>query len=708
VPEFSPDVYDYELRIVDPGVKRIWLGMWLDLSYYRILHMPSLTVNDKPFEYSAVQSNNSIEVELGSGATPVDTTLRIRVADPTGAAALFGRPNRHEYTVRVMQPPQLELVTRPKNITVMAPNGQVLESTPKIDYEHLARRYIYTIDEFDTVDVTVACSEFATALKFDGVNEHRFDGFDATTPRTASYRFQLARERQSFVVQCVYKDTFLTNETGNLYTITLHELFDLSNLVITLLLEGAHGYCTMLNLKMGDGQVQKGFECWTSIRTPIFIAILQGPLEYKPYQDITLVNDEGGEYRMRSGVPLPMDIPTAPTTFWLRVYGDRRPREFPVRVNYAAPCQSMVCPGDSAPKPDIQLKEETMKRLCFGMSCTSRDVPHCCGNVAKCDTLGRLCPSGESPSSNAYCEGTACQDSDMGGCCADGPSKCNSAPELCAFGHRLKTNASDIQCSERPCSIFDAGACCETCESYDLGCNMANSTFSKCPACWRARKPMACCAEEVARQEQARKAEQWLELERLRQIARLAHFEQVGCYPEVKSVCNNRTCFYDETCIDRPPRLGGLGCWAGRHDIRCRYCGFDDYEACPQDAACFDGLCQLWSREKAQRCFDAYHVTCMKVRPDGRATFRSLDDGVAAASRRAPSLQSRFGEVAAGGSAARYSARDLLCAAGFAFLAAALVGFFMRTRWRRRDAADFEARNLMCSEQMESELFEEL
>lgn len=98
-----------------------------------------------------------------------------------------------------------------------------------------------------------------------------------------------------------------------------------------------------------------------------------------------------------------------------------------------------------------------------------------------------------------------------------------------------------------------------------------------------ARAPEACCIEEVARRQRARLAEERLELERRRQEQRLAHFAGIGCYPDPQPSCHNRTCYYDETCQLHPPRAGGLGCWAAKLDVRCRYCGFAHYDACPED-----------------------------------------------------------------------------------------------------------------------------
>ena len=68
-------------------------------------------------------------------------------------------------------------------------------------------------------------------------------------------------------------------------------------------------------------------------------------------------------------------------------------------------------------------------------------------------------------------------------------------------------------------------------------------------------------------------------------LAQVAGFVEAGC----PSVCGQNgttalNCYYDETCDDNPPRLGGFGCNAGYIGQRCRFCGFGSYERCPLTA----------------------------------------------------------------------------------------------------------------------------
>jgi len=94
----------------------------------------------------------------------------------------------------------------------------------------------------------------------------------------------------------------------------------------------------------------------------------------------------------------------------------------------------------------------------------------------------------------------------------------------------------------------------------------------------------------------------------------LKRYKKIGCTPQSHSVCSGQTCWFDESCLWYPPRLGGLGCYAAGLDFRCRFCGFSIYPPCPQEPDCFSQPCSpYWDSSRIRYCFQKYNVQCPEV-----------------------------------------------------------------------------------------------
>jgi len=74
------------------------------------------------------------------------------------------------------------------------------------------------------------------------------------------------------------------------------------------------------------------------------------------------------------------------------------------------------------------------------------------------------------------------------------------------------------------------------------------------------------------------------------------------------SNAGSTTCFYDPSCTK--DKTDG-GCMAGGKET-CRYCGFDNFTACPENFDCADGgLHQgLWAEEKQNWCCKHFSIGC--------------------------------------------------------------------------------------------------
>merc|ERR1719203_1685911 len=133
---------------------------------------------------------------------------------------------------------------------------------------------------------------------------------------------------------------------------------------------------------------------------------------------------------------------------------------------------------------------------------------------------------------------------------------CPLQPAGVCTGNSAETCYFDPTCSDDPPRLGGLG-----CNAGGVSQNCRFCGFGQFPACPDAQvKPMALAIKG----------------------SRIAPV--LPCPVEPAGVCTGNsaeTCYFDRTCSDDPPRLGGLGCNAGGVSQNCRFCGFGSYPACP-------------------------------------------------------------------------------------------------------------------------------
>lgn len=254
-------------------------------------------------------------------------------------------------------------------------------------------------------------------------------------------------------------------------------------------------------------------------------------------------------HNLPEGLPVPIFVPDKRTDYTLKILGSELPLQYPVVTIRAGDCSTMTCPAGTLPKTKIMSIENSQAYLCAAEKCSKQDTGRCCKDAPRCATL---------------------TDEDLS----------------CPAETHIDMGRS---CHHEPCGMEDLAHCCVK------GLKPDHETHE----------------HEHEHEHEHHDHKNWKLRHHLHMLIRhkMEWYRRVGCGPTGERLCDAQMCYYDETCVSSPPRLGGLGCFAGGIAMRCRYCGFAPYEKCPEWYDC-SGPCHAWTTEHLNWCYKNYDVHC--------------------------------------------------------------------------------------------------
>mmetsp|Transcript_83969 Transcript_83969/g.271362 ORF Transcript_83969/g.271362 Transcript_83969/m.271362 type:complete len:740 (+) Transcript_83969:54-2273(+) len=590
-PAFSPDGTDFTIKVANPEVHSVMLTMELNFHKYRTEGLPSLWVDNQKKDFSPLEPIK-LEVHTNGSIGQYDKVWAIKLADPKGPQ---GFPLRHEtahtYNVRIMQPADYERAVKLKSLKLLGTTGK--EIAPTRAFSPSDGSVHFSVPEEETyVSLVPECQGVATSMEIDGTYVKSGD----------AHKIQMAHPHQDVDVQCNYDDADWTKTTKTrAYSIKFTQLKDLdyNSLSVTLTIEPRFGYCAMREFSDDAGPSRPGFVCRSEVQRPGFIVTYEDT-----HAEVFMADEENNRHRLQMGLPRDLEISQQRKNWQLKVDGGKIPIHFPVTVIWAASCNTWQCGHVLVTRPNILQSQAAQVRLCLAETCKKEDEAHCCVEAPMCSSY-EGCPKTWKPDADkVFCTASPCPKADEDRCCGN-VARCDSYDDKkCSRGSLLSPKAKDVSCAANPCEEDeDMDVCCEAVEKTEEG---AGEDVKK-----KAEEEAKRKAEDAAKKALAVRKKFMKGVRRQSEKA-IAFWKNVGCAAHPMDVCSGQTCFYDETCLWTPQRLGGLGCYAGGLDWRCRFCGFAQFTPCPWESVynCFSGNCQNWADDHLTWCSDKYNFTC--------------------------------------------------------------------------------------------------
>jgi hypothetical protein len=179
-PPFDPDGRDFALRVQNARATKMLLTLEIDQGKYDLMRSPDVFVDGVRKIYNPLQPI-SVELPLNETSGPLERTISVAVADPSGAGMLwsskrihdlshgvFGK-GVHEYAIHLRQTPEFGEALRIEELSVADAGGAAVSSSPGFRPGSKEADYLFKLAANQTAALLrVRCPDLATQTLVDG------------------------------------------------------------------------------------------------------------------------------------------------------------------------------------------------------------------------------------------------------------------------------------------------------------------------------------------------------------------------------------------------------------------------------------------------------------------------------------------------------------------------------------------------------------